>query len=132
MKYYLALDWGERKVGMALADGETQIAHAHVVVPMSEKIFAIIGDMIAQYDVAVIIVGVPSHRAHGNDGTRARDFATVLTAQFPHVRVHMYDEMFTTKMAQAARKVAGKKGGDDDAEAARILLQEWCDTMGNR
>ncbi len=127
MRHYLALDWGERKVGMALADGETCIAFAYATVPMSEKIGAVISDVIAEYDVSMILVGVPSHRAHGNNGVGARDFAAMIAARFPSVQVRIADEMFTTKMALAHRRDAGKRGSDDDAEAARILLQEWCD-----
>ncbi len=129
MRHYLALDWGKQKVGMALADAETCIAFAHAVVPMNERITTVVGDVVAEYEVDTILVGVPLHCAHNNNGTGARDFAAMIAARFPSVQVRIIDEMFTTKMAQAHRRDAGKRGGDDDAEAARIFLQEWCDAI---
>jgi RNase H-fold protein (predicted Holliday junction resolvase) len=45
------------------------------------------------------------------------------------IRVAYQDEMFTTKLAQQTLILRGEKhvGKKDDAEAARIILQQWLD-----
>ncbi len=130
MQQYLGLDWGQRKIGVALADGETRIAHAHAIIPTTPDVYDVLTEIVEAHGVTVIVVGVPVHRGHGNTGAYAHAFAKELAALFPAVQVVCVDEMFTTKMARAGRVASGKKGADDDAEAARILLQEYLDAGG--
>ncbi len=128
MKYYLALDWGKRKIGIATADDEVRIAYADSIVDIRDALDVIFA-YISEQHVTDIVIGIPVHHGHKNAGAEAQRFAQRLAQRCPDVRIHIVDEMFTTKMAQRMRVVAGKSGGDDDAEAARILLQEWCDAL---
>ena len=124
---YLALDWGRRKVGVALADGETRVALPLLTLPHDDRFLGALADLIDTYAVSDIVVGIPSHPGHANAGEDARAMAAVVGGRFPGVRVHTVDEMFTTAMARAAMHEAGRSGGDDDAAAAAILLQGWVD-----
>lgn len=126
-RYYMALDWGEAKIGIALADAETRIAFAHAIVP-TEKITAYCtNDLLPSYDIRRIIIGVPTHSAYKENRKVIETFGARI-AQSTGVPVVYAEEMFTTKMAQQKlRDIPRRKGGGDDAEAARILLQEWLD-----
>ncbi len=126
--HYLGLDWGERKIGIALSDDETRIAYAHTIMPNDAAVLDTLAQIVAEYNVSTIVIGVPLHTAHGNTGEGARAFAQKIREALPTVTVQCVDEMFTTRLARAGRVAAGKSGGDDDADAARIILQDWLDT----
>ncbi len=126
-RMYMGVDYGMRKVGVALADAETCIAHAHAVFARGNAPERI-ATLCTSHGVQAIIVGVPVNVKYGNDGSAVHAFIAQLRDAVPHAEIHTVDEMFTTRIARTHRIAAGKRGGDDDAEAARVLLQEWCDS----
>lgn len=124
---YLGIDWGRRKVGLAIADVETRVAMPFGSISNDGAVVATIARIVAAESVVTVVVGVPRHDAHGNEGAAAAEFAAALRVALLGTAVVTADEMFTTAMARAARQVAGKRGGDDDANAACVLLQDWID-----
>ncbi len=125
--YFLGLDWGKSKIGMALADDETRMAFAHSILKNDEHLFDTLKAIIAEHTVETVVVGVPSHYAHTeNIGDEAKLFGLRLAKECA-VKVEFFQEMFTTKMAQDNLLKSGKSRSLDDQEAARLILQEWLD-----
>lgn len=127
MTHYLALDWGERKIGVALADSETRIAFAHEIIAYDDDFFDALTALIAAYDVEKIIVGNPQHDQFAQNDDPIEKFAQEIEIKIGK-KITFVNEVFSTQSAQTNLRAAGKKG-DDDAEAARIVLQSWLDTQ---
>jgi putative Holliday junction resolvase len=126
-RYFLGLDWGKAKVGVALADDETRMAFAHSILKNDKQIFDALRSLIEEHSVKTVVVGVPLTYAHTEGlGDDARVFGDEVAKQCSVV-VEFFQEMFTTKMAQSNLLQSGKKSNLDDQEAARLILQEWLD-----
>lgn len=126
-KYFLGLDWGKSKIGVALADDETRMAFAHSVIKNDDRVFDVLKGIIEEYAVEMVVVGMPSGYAHATDAKDTIEaFAGKIGKDFG-VEVEFFREMFTTKMAQANLAESGRGKHLDDQEAARLILQEWLD-----
>lgn len=124
---YLGIDWGEKKVGVAIADSETRMAFALATLPNDQRLLDAIGDIVEARLVREIVIGIPSHvnREHVEYG--GEKLGQQLTERF-HIPIHYENEMFTTKMARAGlieRGVRGRLDDLDDREAARIILESF-------
>jgi putative Holliday junction resolvase len=130
----LAFDFGTRRVGVAV--GETSLGLAHPLVTIAahsdEDRLAGIASLVAEWQPAMLVVGLPTHA----DGTphamtaRAREFARRLEARF-QLAVELVDERYTTEAATAALSSAGvgERGHRPlrDQVAAQIILQAYLD-----
>lgn len=129
----LAFDFGEKRIGIATGDIDTKLAHALEVIEgeASAPRFARIGELIAEWKPAALIVGLPTHA----DGTeheltqRARRFANQLKGRF-NLPVHLVDERYTSLAADEALAGRGARAkAKQDALAAAAILQRHFDTM---
>ncbi len=126
-RYFLGLDWGKAKVGVALADDETRMAFAHSIIKNDEQLFDVLRNIIAEKNVKTIIVGVPAIYMHAHGvGDDARIFGAQIAKEC-RVEVEFFPEMFTTKMAQSNLLESGQDTKLDDQESARLILQGWLD-----
>lgn len=125
-RYYLGLDWGKAKIGVALADDETRLAFGHTVLRNDEKLFDSLKELQKAYPFTEVVMGIPQHAAQHSHKEDIKRFGVLLERELG-VKVSYFTEMFTTKMAQANRLERGRmKDLDaDDKEASRIILQEW-------
>jgi putative Holliday junction resolvase len=131
----LGVDWGERRIGLALSDESGILAQPLATLtrrtgkrfPMTQLLAHI-----AAHDVRGVVVGLPLD-ARGAEGAAAR--AARALADDIHRRsgrpVELWDERFTTARARSAvREMGGKTAGraaDVDALAAAVLLQHYLD-----
>ncbi len=127
---YLGIDYGERKVGLAIADEETKMAFVFGTLVSDKSLYTKLKEIISQEDVKIVVIGLPSHVNREETVYPSEKFAQKLT-EFTDVKIVFQDEMFTTKMAKANLIERGIKSVDkhDDAEAARIILQSWIDSQ---
>lgn len=123
---YLGIDWGVKKIGLALAHDETKVAVAYATLSNDATLWPTLKDILEKEAITLVVVGIPSRR--GSDETQhpVQVFAERLR-EVSGVVVVLADEMFTSKLAQELMKERGEKQvmAHDDAEAAKILLQEW-------
>ena len=119
---YLALDVGDRRIGLAVGDDAFGISRALPTLRRSRRLAADI-ERIAQVargeEVGALVVGLPL-TLRGEDGpqaARVRRFAASLGPL--GLPVELYDERNTT--VEAARR--GEP--DPDAGAARVLLEDF-------
>ena len=119
----LALDHGAVRTGVAISDETGTLARPLAVVEKvdTEAGFATLLDLLAEHAPGRIVVGLPlslDGREHAQAG-RARGFAARLGAAVS-VPVDMYDERFTSKLADQRGGRAGR-----DARAAATLLEDY-------
>lgn len=122
---YLAIDWGEKKVGLALGHTETGVAVAYAVWPHNHAFFKKIQTLIETEQVVGVVLGIS--KRHQHDRTHPIHAFESQLQQGVSVPVIVADEMFTTRLAQQTLRATGGRhvAKSDDAEAARILLQDW-------
>jgi putative Holliday junction resolvase len=134
----LAVDWGERRVGLALSDPAGIIASpaGHILRRAGKR--PPIAEVIRRAEAAEaqgFVVGLPLD-GNGDEtprSTEARHVAAELEKR-TGLPVLLVDERFTTAAAlRAVREMGGStKGrkGDVDALAATVLLQHALATIG--
>ncbi len=127
----LAFDFGLRRIGVAVGDWETRLAHPLETISgeANDARFGRIAALIAEWKPAGLVVGLPMNM----DGTehdlsrRARRFANQLHGRF-NLPVALVDERLTSFDADLRLREAGVKGRDrkglDDAVAAQQILQD--------
>ena len=130
----LAIDYGERRIGLALSDELGMIASGAGTIPGDEKAVSQIAELATERGVVHIIVGMPL-TLKGEVGDTARmvqRFVEKLSAAID-IPVDTLDERFTSSMAEQAirdmgvgRKKRRDKGKIDEI-AAVILLQGYLD-----
>jgi putative Holliday junction resolvase len=118
---FLAFDFGTRRVGVAVGNTLTGDARAlKTVAAEGEARFAALAALIAEWQPAALVVGVPVHPdgAPHDNTRRAQRFARQLQGRF-RLPVHEVDERYTTTeaLADGAR--------DADAAAAAIILNQF-------
>jgi putative holliday junction resolvase len=123
----LALDYGSARCGCALSDPTGTIVTPIDAVPRpgSRRGLAAIQRIVVEREVERIVIGLPlSLQGRDTDQTReTRSFAEQLTARLDGgVSVEMYDERFTTRIAQ---RMDGPSAASEDSRAAAHLLESW-------
>ena len=125
----LAFDFGTKRIGVAVGDFETRLAHplTAVVGVENRARFAAIERLIAEWRPALLVVGLPA-RADGTEhpvGKLARRFAQRLQGRFG-ILTEFVDEHLTSHEAETLLRASGARGarlkaGLDPVAAQRIL-----------
>jgi putative Holliday junction resolvase len=130
----LAFDFGEERIGTAVADTGVGIAHPLVTIAAADRKtrYAAIARLIAEWRPALLVVGLPAHL----DGTEhelsrlARKFARELGGRF-NLPVELVDERLTSAAAESSLAEAGVAGRKRkpviDQIAAQHILQAYLD-----
>jgi putative Holliday junction resolvase len=130
----MALDLGEKRIGVAISDATRTIASPHSVVKRAARAedFARYARLIDEYGIAQLVIGLPITLG-GEEGQRAawvRDYAAGL-AQHVATPITFWDESLTTVEATAALYAQGRRGRKAkdrvDAVAAALILQSYLD-----
>ncbi len=129
----VGLDYGERRVGIAVSDAGRLIAQPHDVVDLAaDDLAAAIRDLLARYEVDLIVVGLPVGLSgtEGAAAAAARRFGAEVAAM-SSLPVEFSDERFTTVVAERALLESGarrqKRKGLRDKVAAAVMLQDYLD-----
>jgi putative Holliday junction resolvase len=121
MSRTLALDYGAARCGCALSDPSGTLATPLAVVerPGTRKGLARVAEVVAENDVARVVVGLPLTLSgqEGAQATETREWAERLERRLGNVPVELYDERLTTR--QAAR--SGGSAAEDSRAAAHLL-----------
>lgn len=133
----LAFDFGTRRIGVAVGDLATRIAHPLATIERERESdrFDAIASLVAEWKPARLVVGLPVHA----DGTphettaRAQRFGRRLAGR-TGLPVEFADERHTTQDAAASLSEAGLGGrrakAVRDRVAAQLILQAWLDDHG--
>ncbi len=133
----LGLDYGDRRIGVALSDGLGLTAQPYPFIPSDEHAIDRIQSLVIEYDVAEIVVGLPKHL----DG-RQSEKAAMVTQWAERLHQHTQrpivfrDERLSTVAvtrtlidADVSRQ---KRKTIVDSQAAAFVLQGYLDTLAFR
>ena len=130
----LAFDYGEKRIGVAVGNMLTRQARALAVVPNAnrEYRFEAVGKLIGEWKPDALVVGLPLHPdGTPHDMTRlAKRFGNQLNGRF-NLPVSWVDERYSSVQAAADLRDAGVRVDMLDAEAARIILQQYLDGLSD-
>jgi putative Holliday junction resolvase len=132
----MALDIGDKKIGVAMSDPEGVLATPLVTIIRLNDSEAIdsICKLVSKYKVGHVVVGLP-YSLDGSVGTQAEKvcaFARKLS-QSLKVDIRMQDERLSSAAADRLLSEAGAKKGHKksvrDAAAAAFILQGYLDSL---
>jgi putative Holliday junction resolvase len=123
----LAIDFGEKNVGVAISDDKGVVAAPLLIIKRKndDQVIDEIKNLANKHLIRQIIVGVPKS-IYGNptqQEARCVNFAEKLKP-FVHVPVEAWDESLSSKQVIFKSK-------DLDAKAAAMFLQEYLDSKNN-
>jgi putative Holliday junction resolvase len=123
IKKYLGIDWGEARIGLALADSESKLATPHKVVPTFEEVL----EVVREEQIDMIVVGQPV-KMGGEELGLQKEFADFLGDLKNQTRlpISIIDERLTSKAADALPGDKKTKA-ERDAIAAMLILQSYLD-----
>ncbi|HMB26407.1 MAG TPA: Holliday junction resolvase RuvX [Patescibacteria group bacterium] len=128
---YLGLDWGERKIGIALGSDEVKVASPILDLCYSDLDEALkeIKKIIDEENIKTIVLGQPLKMSGSKDFSREFEiFRKKIKDLGPEVILE--DERLSSKMAQGlAREREDYKKISDDALAAVVILQAYLDNL---
>jgi len=120
----LAFDFGIKRIGIALGNTITGQAQPLSVIHATDNAtrFKEIGDLIAHWNPARLVVGEPRHPdgAEHEMTLRCRRCANQRGGRF-NLPVTLVDERYSSAV------IGGKRGEVIDAQAAAIILQQYFD-----
>lgn len=132
----LAIDYGQKRVGIAVTDELKMIANNLETVHVKD-IWQFLNDYTSKEDVECIVVGEPKDMQNrpSNSSRFIEPFVIRLRKLFPTIKVDRYDERFTSKMAFNAMITGGlskKKRANKalvDKISATIMLQSYLESL---
>jgi putative Holliday junction resolvase len=137
----LAVDLGERRIGLALSDASGTLASPLRTLeasgdPEHDRLAVVMAARDAE--AQVIVVGLPRSLSgrEGPAARRARAEAAALAEVAGEITVELHDERFTTRDAERALGAAGTRRRERrarvDAAAAAIILQSYLDAKAKQ
>jgi putative holliday junction resolvase len=128
----LAIDYGRKRVGLAVTD-PLQIIATRLETVSSALIWNFLDSYFAREQVDRVVIGYPVQL--NNQPSEALNyinpFIKAFTRKYPSVPVELADERFTSRLAQRAMIDGGLKKSDRqnkalvDGISATIILQSW-------
>lgn len=121
---YLGVDYGLRKIGLALGDSDVRVAVPLEVIE-TDRVVDEIKRHIQEEGVDAVVLGLPAHDERSEQLQRTKEFADFLTSELS-VPVHTIDESYTSVESQRIQSEFGSKV-PEDALAAMLILQSYFD-----
>ncbi|MCS6822041.1 MAG: Holliday junction resolvase RuvX [Microscillaceae bacterium] len=134
----LAIDFGEKRCGLAVTDKLQIIATPLEAIPTA-NLLAYLENYAQKESLSAIVIGKPLHL----DNTQTDIIPTIqrfiqrIKAKFPHIPIYWVDERFTSKMAVQAMIQAGSKKKQRqkkenlDKISASLILQTFLEQKNN-
>ncbi len=136
----VALDLGERRIGVASSDDRRRVAVPSEVLertPDRPALHRRIAQLVADLEGTVVVVGVPLS-LDGAVGPAARRILAEVAELQDRLQVPVVtcDERFSTSEAHSSLRATGmderSRRGVVDAVAAAVILQRWLDGRSSR
>lgn len=135
MARLLAIDYGQRRTGLAVTD-TLKIVPGGLCTVETKQLLKFLQDYVKKEPVERFIIGLPK-QTNGQDSDnlpRVKAFAKQLEAALPEIPITFHDERFTSVMAHRTMLDAGlgKKARQNkalvDEISATIILQGYMDS----
>lgn len=126
-KTFLALDVGEKRIGVAVGDDGVRIAVPFDTIEVDGTEITCIARLVIDQNVDTVVVGYP--RNQSGEATAQTEYVEAFAKQLADIapKLVFQDESLTSVMAEQQLKSYGKPytKGDIDARAAAIILQDY-------
>lgn len=137
---YLGIDYGTKRIGLALSDEEGSMAFPHRIIDAGARALEDVLALVDKEHVGAVILGESKDLRGAPNRVMADIEAFKLALEARGVAVRYEPEFMTS--AQAARPAKGEerpvaspsargKDGPADASAAALILQGYIDRMKN-
>lgn len=134
----LAIDFGRKRVGIAVTDPLQIIANGLTTVASGE-VYQFLTEYLTKETVDKFVVGLPKTMQNEESESMKyiKPFVSGLRKRFPTIPVEMYDERFTSVIAHRTMLEGGLKKKDRqnkalvDEVSATIILQSYMDSKNN-
>ena len=138
-KRALGLDYGSKTVGVAVSDGLGIAARGVEIIRRTQenklrKTLARIEELIAEYDVGILVLGYPKNmnNTEGERVEKTKAFGEMLERR-TGLPVHYWDERLTTVAAEQILMESGVRRENRkaviDKVAAGLILQGYLDCL---
>ena len=127
---YLGIDYGTKKIGLAVSDENGKIAFPYAIIPTVDKDKQM-ELIIAKEKIGEIVIGKSTDLKGASNKVQEEidTFAALLGMQYG-LPVHFVKEFFSSSEARHFEKRAGGKQAEHiDDKAAAIILQRHLDTI---
>ena len=132
----LAIDYGAKRVGIAVTDPLKIIANSLTTIETS-KILDFLADYFSKEQVECLVVGLPKQMNNQPSESMPyiEAFVKKFQTRFPQIAVAFADERFTSKIAVQAMVQGGVKKKDRqnkaliDSVSATIILQSYLESL---
>lgn len=122
----LAIDYGEVRIGLALASQAARIAHPHMVITNNDKVLEQFEAIIAKEDIVQLVLGLP-RSLDGEDTAQTktiREFQSQL--ELLGIPIALQDEAGTSARAHLEMKqIKTRKNLQVDSLAASYILEDY-------
>jgi putative Holliday junction resolvase len=127
-KAVIALDIGEKRIGVAVSDGDVHIARPIGFIDVNGEELERIIKLIVEHQAEAVVVGYP--RNQSGEPTAQTAFVESFAAKLGEstlTPILFQDESLTSVLAEARLRSYGRDytKGDIDAEAAALILQDY-------
>lgn len=124
----MALDVGEKRIGIAVANAVARISQPLTTIENNEMVMTQLQGLMAQHNTATIVVGWPRglEGQHTAQTGLIEQFGQRLTQQLA-VPIFWQDEALTSRQAETELSARGKpfSKSDIDALAATYILEDF-------
>ena len=135
MSRILGIDFGERRIGLALSDalGITAQGLPTLDAKKTEDVFAYIENIIKEKDVTLVIVGMPKNM-NGTIGPKGREVERFIQELIKRTKIEVipWDERLSSVQSLKAMREMGTKQKHKevvDRISATLILQSYLDSM---
>lgn len=127
MSSVLALDIGEKRVGVAIAEAPVYIAHPLTTLD-AKDLSSQLQKLVAERDVTTLVVGLPRNQA--GESTAQTEYAQQIVENLnvgKEIKIEWQDESLTSVKAEEELESRGKpfEKSDIDALAATFILEDY-------
>ncbi len=125
----MGIDFGTKKIGIAITDESGSMAFPHAVVPNDGKFLAYIENLVNQRDVKEIVIGHSLDNAGKANAVHklVEEFMMDITLSLG-IPVHLEPEQYSS---QQAKQIQGKNL-QIDASAAALILDSFITKQKNK
>ena len=139
MARVLSIDYGRKRVGLAVTDPEQIIANRLTTIP-THTIWDFLNEYFQKEKIETVVVGYPKQM--NNEASEAvryiNPFLKKFQKQYPEMKLEILDERFTSKMAfqtmidGGLKKQKRQNKGLIDGISATIILQSYLEHNRNK
>ncbi len=131
----LAIDYGTKRTGIAVTD-PLRIVPGGLRTVATHELNAFLADYFSKESVDIVVVGYPTNM-NGEESAsmkQIRPFVDKLVKQYPDKKIVMFDERFTSVIAQRAildsgiGRMARRNKALVDEVSATIILESYMDS----